>query len=128
MNISNLKIMVRNILRDYNFTRNDDIALTQKIWRVYYPEYIKEINDDVFINLKYLAVLPREDHIKRIRATIQNDEKMYLPTDLKVLLGRAKASDEWRKELGHNDWWSEYHWEKALKDYLKIKNDQQRLF
>lgn len=40
-----------------------------------------EIDGVYFVSLGKLFDLPREDNIKRIRAKIQNEEKLFLPTD-----------------------------------------------
>ena len=84
-------------------TRNDDIDLTLAIWRRWYGTYIKTSTVDgrEYVALEDVPKLPREDHVKRIRARIQNVECRYLPTSLQVFIDRAKASKEWKQRLGY---------------------------
>lgn len=71
--IKTLKSKVYRILEDYPETRNSDITLTTKIWRMFYSHIVKVGEDgDYIAKLKDLHQLPREDHIKRVRAQIQN--------------------------------------------------------
>lgn len=133
MNKKTLKNQVYSILRDIPESRNSDITLLIELWNRYYPQFI--INSDTsgqLIRLKDLFDLPQQDAIKRIRAGIQNNDREYLPTDIKVLIGRAIQSDEWKKFLGyrvnkyptaltHSDI------EKALTEYINTP-DQKALF
>jgi len=92
--IKNLKGKIEYCLRNYPETRNSDITLTIKIWQTFYG-----ISD--FVSLKDLYNLPREDNVKRIRAKIQNDQKKFLPTILKVAKKRGILEDEWRVAMGY---------------------------
>lgn len=94
-----LKNQVSYILSHFPETRNSDITLTIELWKNYYPD--KLFNNDQCIYVRDLFDLPREDNIKRIRAKIQNEDREFLPTDIKVFIERARASDEWRKFLGY---------------------------
>lgn len=60
-----------------------------------------------YINVMQLFNLPREDHVKRIRAKIQNEERIYLPTDPNILLRRIRLSKEWREFLGYDKAWND---------------------
>jgi hypothetical protein len=93
---------VKSMLSIFPDARNSDITLTIKLWENFYPSMIhnSERLGEV-VRIIDLFDLPREDNIKRIRAKIQNEERLYLPTDIKVFVERARASDEWRKFLGY---------------------------
>lgn len=116
-----LKKKVEYILTTEPETRNSDITLTIKLWKHYYPDYLIESKGKFYINVESLFEIAREDHIKRYRAEIQNVEKRYLPTDMKILIQRAKLSIEWQKELGYSTLWQEADWEYSLKKYLEPK-------
>lgn len=48
------------------------------------------------VELAKIVDLPREDHIKRIRAKIQNEEKKFLPTTEEVRRQRKISEEDWR--------------------------------
>ncbi len=84
-------------------TRNSDITLMQTLWRYYYPEKMHtDSKGEDMVYVKDLFELPREDHIKRIRANIQNVERRYLPTDFEVMKKRKDADKSWRAYLGYD--------------------------
>lgn len=91
MGIRTLDSQVREILKDNSYTRNNDIDLWIKVLEVYYFDYVSFGS----VKLEDLHKLPREDHVKRIRAVVQNDEGLYLPTDPSVLEKRGWAQDGW---------------------------------
>lgn len=97
--IKDLDNKIRAVLKDDEKSRNSDIRLTQMIWWRYYQHKIKMIDDKPYVNMLDLFDLPREDNIKRIRAKIQNEEKLYLPTDPAVAKKRGWLEDEWRMYL-----------------------------
>ena len=102
MSKSTLDKQVRYCLQVFADTRNSDIELTKRIWIVYYPTALsKSATGQFYVALDKLADLPREDNVKRIRAKIQNTEKLYLPTDAKVAKARGWEVTEWRKYLGY---------------------------
>lgn len=70
------------------------------IWAKYYPALLTSKNGKVCVTLANMYILPREDNIKRIRAKIQNEEKLYLPTDPAIAKKRGWKEDEWRGYLG----------------------------
>lgn len=98
--INDLDIKVREILKLDEKSRNSDIRLMQLIWWKFYPQFVTEIDGKYYIDINNLYDLPREDNIKRIRAKIQNEEKLYLPTDAIVANKRGWKEDEWRSYLG----------------------------
>lgn len=98
--IKDLDKKVRNILHTDEKSRNSDIRLTQLIWWTYYSQHIHKFNESYYVEITSLFDLPREDNIKRIRAKIQNEEKLYLPTDPAVAKKRGWNEDEWREYLG----------------------------
>jgi len=97
-----LKKQVEHCLMMHPQTRNSDIALTIKIWEVFYPEYIKQ-NDrgTKFIQIESLYKLPREDNVKRIRAKFNNNNQ-YLPDNPVVRNQRNIKEEQWRSFLGYN--------------------------
>lgn len=88
-----LKKQVELTLMDYPNTRNSDIGLMIQIWKEFYA-----VGDSV--SLADLYRLPREDNIKRIRASF-NAEGKYWPTDLKVAIARGMQEIEWRRAMGY---------------------------
>lgn len=92
MGVQTLDSQVREILRDYPHTRDNDIDLWIKILEVFYSDYVSNGS----VELRKLHDLPREDHVKRVRAKVQNDEHLYLPTDPAVAEKRGWALDQWR--------------------------------
>lgn len=95
------KTMVENILRNVPESRNSDITLMIEIWKKYYPEKLKKgSTGELGVWVKDLYDLPREDGVKRIRASF-NHEGKYFPTDWKVAKGRGIKEDVWRQELGY---------------------------
>lgn len=104
MKIKNLKQKVKKMLALHPETRNSDITLTIKIWKEYFPKKIvtREKDGKDYVALTDMFELPREDNIKRLRAKIQNEEGLYLPTDLKVALRRGIEEDKWHKAMAFN--------------------------
>lgn len=93
-----LKSKVEAILQSVPHTRNDDVELMLNVWTTFYP---KAILNGVAVSLDDIRGLPREDHIKRIRAHFQNTKKLYLPTDPAVAKQRKFNIEEWRSLLGY---------------------------
>lgn len=97
-----LKRKILNILHDIPETRNCDVLLTTEIWKRYNPKCLKFRQEDsrIYIAIDDLQKIPREDHVKRIRAKIQNDKKRplhlrYLPTREEVAKQRKLNMAEW---------------------------------
>ena len=96
-----LKTMVEECLRNIPETRNSDITLMIAVWKRYYPQRIRKgASGEEGVWLRDLIDLPREDNIKRVRATFNADGKYY-PTDWKVAKARGIKEDAWRVELGY---------------------------
>lgn len=96
-----IKEMVEACLRNIPETRNSDVTLMIAVWKRYFPQRISTVqNGQLGVALSDLYDLPREDNIKRIRATF-NHEGKYYPTDWKVAKARGIKEDEWRVELGY---------------------------
>jgi len=60
------------------------------------------MNGEFQVSLKNLYALPTQDDVKRLRAKIQNVNKLFPPTNEKVALKRHWQEEEWRKALGYN--------------------------
>lgn len=87
-----LKDKVEFCLSKYENARNDDIELTIVVWQEFY-----RVGDA--IALEQLKELPRESAIVRIRASIQNAEGKYLPTDLKIARKRGIEEVAWQEYM-----------------------------
>ena len=86
---------VESVLQESPDTRNNDKLLVWKIWEIYY-----QVKDSVTLN--QFIKLPSEEIISRIRRRIQNDLKLYPPTDQRVAEARKWNMREWMKLLGYN--------------------------
>lgn len=96
-----LNTMVEEILRNIPETRNSDITLMIEIWKRYFTQKIKKgSTGEEGIWLRDLYELPREDAVKRVRASF-NHEGKYFPTEWKVAKHRGINEDEWRIALGY---------------------------
>lgn len=96
-----LRKQVLKILEDDEKSRNSDIRLTQMLWWHFYRKYMHQVDGKIMVAVTDLFELPREDNIKRIRAKIQNEEHMFLPTNPDVARKRGWQEDEWRSFLGY---------------------------
>jgi len=112
---------VQSILGMFPETRNSDIKLTQKLWSYYFPQFMVNNPNGEMIFIRDLFELPSQDDIKRIRAKIQNEQRRYLPTDIKIMIKRAKNSKEWKTFLGYQPQWKEIHWSDAVQNFLQPK-------
>lgn len=96
--------MVLETLRDYKKARDSDQWLTCQIWVTYFPNKIFRNNEDkMSVRLKDVLDLPKQDHIKRIRAIIQNVEGRYLPTSLEVAKQRKINEGVWNAYIKGQD-------------------------
>ncbi|KKP97221.1 MAG: hypothetical protein UR99_C0017G0004 [Candidatus Moranbacteria bacterium GW2011_GWD2_36_12] len=110
----NLKDKVKECLAKDKQSRNSDIRLTQMVWWNYHNSKIVTLPDgERAIRIKDLFDLPREDHISRVRRSIQEhavkkvlsgypDFGIYLPTDINVAKQRKMNEINWREYLGLN--------------------------
>lgn len=101
MKLKNFQRVVEETLAKYPKTRNSDPLLTWHIVHLYYPEFCSEHNGDHWINYQGTQAV-REDHVKRVRAHIQNDLEKFLPTDPEVRKQRKISEELWRAYLGKN--------------------------
>lgn len=97
-----LKNKVLELLKSCNKCREDDAHLTMHIWVKYHPNKVRLDEDGHhYVYLSDIGGLPREDHVKRVRAIIQNVEGKYLPLNEEVRRKRKISEAEWRKYLGY---------------------------
>lgn len=118
--LKNLRHKVEFVLSTIPESRNSDVVLTMEIWKEYYKDeliYHPQTNKP-YVKLDKVIDLPREDFISRIRRKIQNEERLYLPTDLNVFIERARLSKEWKSYLGYQDYWQDTDWNKTLSDFF----------
>ena len=101
MNKKTLKQKVENVMREFPATRNCDIKLTKKLWRMYFADSIVFLRSEWYVRFDDLEKMPRESAIVRIRAMIQNKDKKYVPTDKDVAFLRGFEEEEWRRLLGY---------------------------
>lgn len=108
--LKDLKSKVLEILEKYENTRNDDAILTFMIIYTYLRDemFVKKVidvdgiaKDKYYISTTALKMV-REDHVKRIRAKIQNDELKFLPTKEEVRKARRISETTWHYYLTKN--------------------------
>jgi len=80
-----VKALVTNLLATEERCRNDDKWLTYQVMRKF---------TNIYIPFNDFKKLPAFETIKRCRATLQNKENLYLPTDPKVIERRQKREKE----------------------------------
>lgn len=83
---------VEYVLRKYEEARNDDIQLTILVWQEFY-----NVSDSIALNQMFK--LPRESAIVRIRASIQNAEGKYWPTNIAVARKRGIEEVAWQEYM-----------------------------
>lgn len=95
--INELRKKIVDILETVPATRNCDVLLTTKIWEKYHQGRLlkREADGKIYVALDDLKYIPREDNIKRIRAKIQNEENLFLPTFESVAKKRKLNMQEW---------------------------------
>lgn len=99
---------VEHCLDKHPTTRDSDAMLTWALWHTYYPHLLFQVGGDHAVLLKNLSKLPSQDSIKRVRAKIQNEQKRFMPTDVKVLRRRGQKINEWRTVLGYEQTYIPY--------------------
>lgn len=93
---------VRYMLENHPSTRNSDITLTVMLWKKFFPDSLMKAEDgQYYVKVTDLMEIDREDHIKRIRAKIQNEEHLFPPTKEAIAKKRNWNIDVWRKHLGY---------------------------
>ena len=105
-------------LKFFPYTRNSDMDLTVEIWKNFEESNLKIIDGDYYLKLSNLKEVSREDNIKRIRAKIQNEERLFLPTDISILIERARLSKAWRELLGYAPTWTEADFKRHIENFL----------
>ncbi len=95
-----LKDQVEFCLKNIPATRDSDIKLTLNIWRQFFPQSIKKIDDDFFVRARDMYELPREDNVKRIRAKF-NENGEYLTDKPQIRKARKQKEIEWLIDLGY---------------------------
>ena len=83
--LKKVKEIISEILANDIRARNDDKYLTFLVMRRF---------TNIYINFEDFKKIPAFESIKRIRAVIQNKEKLYLPTDEKVINRRWQRQQE----------------------------------
>lgn len=93
--IENLTEKVKFVLEKYEWARNNDTMLQMLVIAEYYPEKMQSspLSSDVLVETSVLYLI-REDHIKRIRALL-NQKGLYLPTDENVRKQRRISQERW---------------------------------
>lgn len=100
--IEDLKYQIVQCLQRFPNTRDSDVDLTIMVWITFWGQYIKLVSGIHSVALEDLHRIPREDHIKRLRAKIQNEEGRYMPTRWEVAKARHIEENKWREALGYN--------------------------
>ena len=95
MKLKTLKKEVEYCLGKYEQARNSDAYLTNAVWINFYKEFLREVDSDWVLPLKYNGFVASRDDIKRVRATIQNKEKRFLPTSWEVAKKRKWKEEEY---------------------------------
>jgi hypothetical protein len=75
------KKIVEHFLATDERCKNDDKWLTYQVFN----HIAKQYNKNIYIPFELFNMFPAFETIKRVRAIIQNKEKRYCPTDLKVI-------------------------------------------
>lgn len=89
-----LKAVVLHTLRNIPETRNSDTILTFHIIQKLHPLEVIYDQGKWWISVRGMNAI-REDHVKRIRAKIQNEEGLYLPTTEEVRKQRKISEERW---------------------------------
>jgi len=99
--IETIKDQVMDVLANYPETRNCDQLLLIQVWKDFYSDKIFIHNQLCYVGLWQLFDLPSHDAIKRVRAKIQNNMRMFPPTTWKVAQARRWSEDMWKRALGY---------------------------
>lgn len=93
--IKKLEDRAKWILEKYPHTRDCDISLTNGIWLHWFPDKIKNIDGENYVNILDLKRMAREDNVKRVRAKIQNEMLLFLPTRWEIAKRRKIEQSVW---------------------------------
>lgn len=83
--------IVEQFLKEDERCRNDDKWLTYKVMRCF---------TNIYIPFEDFSKMPAFESIKRCRAKIQNELKLYPPTDPEIIRKRQKRQGEVIEALG----------------------------
>lgn len=86
-----VKELVEELLRTDDRCRNDDKWLTYQVMRYF---------TNIYIPFEDFNKLPAFETVKRVRATIQNTENRFLPTDPDVFKKRYVRAQTVRNIIG----------------------------
>ena len=93
---------VRHCLEKSDKAKNSDVHLTQLImWEYLRAECMRGEDDRMYFSSDAMYMV-REDNVKRIRAKLQNEKNLYLPTSEAVRKARRINEEAWRRYLGLN--------------------------
>lgn len=87
--LNQYKQMVEYVLQEYPKARDDDLTMTILVWQEFYGV-------GSTVEVEKLHQLPRELTLVKLRQTVQNKEKKFLPTDLAVARKRGIEEQDWR--------------------------------
>lgn len=90
-----LKAKILYVLEKVPKTRDDDVELMLYIWNMFYKGKTHYYDAKLGVTFENIRELPRHDDIKRIRALIQNEEHLFLPTSEQVRKRRRIAESQW---------------------------------
>jgi hypothetical protein len=99
MRQNTLEAKIRLVLADRPQTRNDGVALQISLIEKYgSPSDIirNPVFNDCLVRVSALRNF-REDHVKRIRAKIQNEDGDFLPTDPEIRKKRKILEADWEE-------------------------------
>ena len=100
--IETLKDQIRTILAENPDARNSDKVLTIALWKKFYPDKVRfNPHGNRFVVLDDLFDLPHIPSIARIRAKIQNNQLLYVPTNWEVAKARRMQEEVWREAMGY---------------------------
>ena len=101
--LKNLRFNILKVLAEDLDSRNSDIHLTLKLWLELHKDKIFSGPEGrPAICLKDILRCVREDHVKRLRAKIQNEEHRFLPTTFEVRKQRKINEQEWNLYCNNN--------------------------
>lgn len=90
--LSSTKARVAFVLNHYPETRDSDVALTWRYWRTFQHDIV---NDPSLSMEEMLKQLERETSIVRVRAKIQNEYGLFLPSKKVRQFRRTKEQEIW---------------------------------